>query len=66
MKNRDRYLLKVNEYDLILRIFENTKSCPIKALTGKMDLERCQNYNKTASRKKNCSNCMQAWLNEEA
>lgn len=62
MKNRDRYILKVNEYDLLMKINENIKkrpyTCPIYAVSGKLD--RC-----CADFKTNCSQCVQQWLDEE-
>lgn len=61
MKNRERYILRVNEYDLMMRINENIKkrpyTCPIYAVSGLLD--RC-----CADYKNNCSECVQHWLNE--
>lgn len=59
MKNRDRFILKVNEYDLMMKILASTNKCPIKAITNDMHYNRCPKYNT------NCSECIQAWLNEE-
>lgn len=63
MKNRDRYILKVNEYDLMMNILNNIghgTHCPIKAVSGIYDYNRCTNYSYQ------CWECVQAWLNEEA
>lgn len=59
-KNRDKYILKVNEYDLMMKILNSYRNCPIRAVTGEMHYDRCPKYNT------NCSECVQKWLNEEA
>ena len=66
MKNRDRYILKVNEFDMLLNLnFEiiGGKKCIIEAITGEyqyIDHERCiESYDK------DCETCIQTWLNKE-
>ena len=63
MKNRDRYVLKVNECDLlcILQVAFGSGlcSCVIEALTGK---EYPCNLNLSADC---CCQCIQKWLNSE-
>ena len=63
MKNRDRYILKVNELDLLMNIRKNLaycNECPIYAVSGQQSwrerVERCE---------KDCEKCCQRWLNEE-
>lgn len=63
MKNRDTFIIEVNEYDLMMRINDNIKKrpfpCPIYAVSGQLD-RICAEY------KNNCSDCVQQWLNEES
>ena len=63
MKNRDRYILRRNEYDLMLEIEKNTGICPIRAVAGISHDEkviRCINYAPDS-----CEVCVAEWLNEE-
>lgn len=63
MTNRERYILKRNEYDLMLCIEENTGICPIRAVAGISRQEkilRCCRYVHD-----NCEVCSADWLNEE-
>ena len=62
MKNRDRYILKVNEYDMLIKIQATMLShncCVIEALAG----ISCPNDKMCML--SNCSKCIQEWLNEE-
>ena len=34
MKNRSRFIIQRNEYDMMMDIAKNTNVCPILALTG--------------------------------
>ena len=65
MKNRDRYLLKVNEYDLLCRLQVAFGSglcqCVIEALTGKQ--YRCPDDK--ICMLDTCRECIQRWLNEQ-
>ena len=68
MKNRDKYILKVNEFDLCCNLQAAFGSglcnCVIEALTGKD--YHCSWYvdcDKTAYER--CCRCIQKWLNEE-
>lgn len=65
MKNRDRYLLKVNEYDLLCRLQVAFGSgycqCVIKALIGK-DYPCKDDY---VCGLDTCKECIQRWLNAE-
>lgn len=63
MKNRDRYIIKRNEYDLLCNISEKMIegcSCVIEAVTG--ERQDCQ-YNIVDEG--GCPDCLQKWLNEE-
>ena len=63
MTNRERYILKRNEYDLMLGIEENTGICPIRTVAGithEEKIRRCVNYAPDS-----CEVCVADWLNEE-
>lgn len=67
MMNRDRYILKRNEYDLLVDLnyeLMDGKKCIIEALTGEYqygeDGMRCVCYGY-----EQCKVCIQDWLNEE-
>lgn len=65
MKNRDRYILKVDEYDMLMKIqtaLAHGERCIVDAITGKV--RDCANYNQRGLEA--CDKCIQAWLNEES
>lgn len=62
MKNRDKYISNVNEYDLMMRMHKNIKHgthCPVKAVSGEYAYDRCLQNTFI------CEECIQQWLNEE-
>ena len=63
MKNRDRYFLHRNEYDVLVSIQAAIASgvcgCVIEALTGK-------DYECKGKTFEDCKFCLQLWLNEES
>ena len=66
MKNRDRYILKVNEADMLNALNVEMMSgmkCVIEAMTGEYqyseDNERC------IASFSDCDECIQKWLNAE-
>lgn len=65
MKNRDKYILQRNEYDMLrcLQIaFNSGSKCVIEALTGREYScveDKCCMLS-------TCEECIQRWLNEEA
>jgi hypothetical protein len=64
MKNRDKYIVSRNEYDLMTAIEENTGICPIRAISGiskENKVTRCTKYAKAG-----CKECIQDFLNEES
>lgn len=68
MKNRDRYIVKVNEFDMLSAInaeIMGGMKCVIEAMTGEYQYgenkERC-----IASSDRDCDECIRNWLNEEA
>jgi len=71
MKNRDRYILKVNEYDMLISMQKNIQNCysccALDVITGKMINcpEEMKNKVGQESRLAVCSQCIQKWLNEE-
>ena len=63
MKNRDKYIVKCNEYDMMCRIIKamtNGVPCAIKGVSGKTDLNDCKKYDG------DCRRCVKEWLNQEA
>ncbi len=60
MTNRERYILQVNEYDLLIKLQEGLSRsdsyCILDLITGKY--ERCPHDI-------NCEKCIQIWLNAE-
>ncbi len=63
MKNRDRYILKVNEYDMLIKIQATMLSnncCVIDALAG----IKCPNDK--VCMLDTCRECIQKFLNEES
>ena len=64
MKNRDKYILKANEYDMLCKIQATMLShgcCVIDALTDKeypCPDDKCCMLD-------TCKECIQKWLNEE-
>ena len=61
MKNRLRFIIQRNEYDMMMDIAKNTNVCPILALTGNY---RDSGYGCKHDDNK-CPECVQEWLNEE-
>ena len=63
MTNREKYITKRDEYDLMMAIkanIEHGHHCPIKAVSGQYEYSMCLKYSYI------CSSCCQDWLNEEA
>ena len=63
MKNRDRYILKANEYDLLIKIQATMLSnncCVIEALAG----IKCPNEKMCML--STCEVCIQRFLNDES
>ena len=66
MKNRDKYILKVNEADMLNALnveIMSGKKCIIEAFTGEYqygeEKERC------IASDSDCDECIQRWLNVE-
>lgn len=62
LKNRDKYILKANEYDMLVAIqtaLNYGERCVLNALTKKTN--NCI----YKSNQKDCEECIQAWLNKE-
>lgn len=59
MTNRTKYFTGMNEYDLLIKILENSKQCPLMLIDNKYkDRELCTKYF-------DCKLCIQKWLNTE-
>ncbi len=71
MKNRDRYIHKVNEYDMLVKMQKHITECGclcvVDILTGRMNPcpEEMRGKVGAESRLAVCSKCIQKWLNEE-
>ena len=71
MKNRDRYILKVNEYDMLMnmqtRLIKGCR-CVLDVMTGTTVLCPIEAHGKVGERSRLavCSKCIAAWLNEES
>lgn len=71
MKNRDRYINKVNEYDMLMNMQYNLTDiccdCVLDIITGKKIKcpEEMRGKIGAQSRLAVCSKCIQKWLNEE-
>ena len=67
MTNRQKYILKRSEYDLMLTIAKNIQGlgtfCPIKAISNKRP--PCKHITQSSMMIKDCEECIQQWLNEE-
>lgn len=72
MRNRDRYILKVNEHDMLLKFQSNIMDCGcvcvLDGLTG--GVHNCPYEMRflcgAQTRLDVCSKCIQKWLNEES
>lgn len=65
MTNRERYITKRDEYDLMMTIHERSPfNCPIDLVGGIPPSTDCREIN--LQQFKTCSDCIQRWLNEEA
>ena len=73
--NRERYILKRNEYDLMMEISKNIKGggtfCAIRAVSGKGKKRHClttnvKNGHICRGLYRDCPACIQQWLNEES
>ena len=68
MTNREKYFLKRDEYDTMMEIAKNIQGlgtfCPIKAISGKRP--PCKHVTPSFLMIKDCKDCIQKWLNEEA
>lgn len=60
MKNRERYILQANEYDLLIRMQKGLSRCDSFCI---LDLitDKYHHCPKNA----NCNDCIQNWLNAE-
>ncbi|WP_294471498.1 hypothetical protein [uncultured Ruminococcus sp.] len=65
MTNREKYITKRNEYDLMITIYEAKNFwCPIQIVGGKKP--KClRRRNASGYPYSDCRNCIQEWLNEE-
>lgn len=68
MTNREKYITKRDEYDLMMTIAENIQGigtfCPIKAIGGKRP--PCKHVTQSFLMMRDCDKCVQEFLNEES
>lgn len=69
MTNREKYITKRNEYDLMMEISKNIEGigtfCAIKAISDKRI--PCVTMMKGNGRmERDCKTCIQSWLNKES
>ena len=60
MTNREKYISKRDEYDLMMTISKT--GCPIWVVTG----EQPKRWNHCLEDERTCGKCIQHWLNEDA
>jgi hypothetical protein len=71
MTNRDRYILKRNEYDMLLQMQYNILdcgcNCVIDGLTGETRVcpTEMKSWHSAGNKLEVCGKCIRAWLNEE-
>lgn len=67
MTNRQVYITKKNEYDMMMDIVKNTNVCPVYAISGKPTQGEtfCLIMTYQPRNLKSCSACIQKWLNED-
>lgn len=67
MTNREKYITKRDEYDLMMTIAENIQGigtfCPIKAIGGKRP--PCKHVTQSSLMMRDCETCVQEFLNKE-
>lgn len=68
MTNREKYITKRDEYDLMMTIAENIQGigtfCPITAIGGKRP--PCKHVTQSFTMMRDCETCTQKFLNEQA
>lgn len=62
MRNREKFITKRNEYDLMMTIMRRGDACPIK-LVGAKKPDCITTGSGVYTR---CDKCIERWLNEEA
>lgn len=69
MTNREKYITKRDEYDLMMTIAENIQElgtfCPITAVGGKRPPCKCKHIAQCSLMMRDCETCVQKFLNEE-
>lgn len=72
MTNRDKYIIKRNEHDMLMHIYDRTRGnlCPlyiISDMTTAEHVARCHRYpDANDCHRCGCAECVQDWLNKEA
>jgi hypothetical protein len=72
MTNREKYIVKRNEHDMLMHIYDRTRGnlCPLYIISDMTTVEhsaRCHRYRDMSDdRRCGCAECVQDWLNKEA
>jgi hypothetical protein len=72
MTNREKYIVKRNEHDTLMCIYDNTGGnlCPLYIISDMTTAEHsawCRQYRDTNDdHRRGCAECIQDWLNKEA
>lgn len=70
MTNREKYITKRDEYDLMMAIAKNIQGigtfCPITAVGGKRPPCKCKHDTQSSLMMRDCETCVQIFLNKEA
>lgn len=72
MTNREKYIIKHNEHDMLMHIYDRTRGnlCPLCVISDMATAEhsaRCHRYHDMSDdRRRRCAECVQDWLNREA
>ena len=64
MTNRQKYITKKNEHDMMMDIRKNTDHCPIHAVSGKAIVPNRYGVG-CITKIENCSSCINDWLNKK-
>lgn len=64
MTNRQKYITKKNEHDMMMDIRKHTDHCPIHAISGEAIVHKKYGVGCIAETK-NCSSCIDSWLNKK-
>lgn len=71
MTNRQKYITKRNEHDMLMHIYDRTKGnlCPLYVISDMTTAEHVARWlhcrRTSDDHRRKCAECVQDWLNEE-